>query len=126
MALLQVQAALVSFVAAMLSFALGFVIPRSQSSSAASESTSDASIFIRRPRPKIPNNPSGIHSGALEYVMHALSMFKIFLTFQRFVMVATTGILSAALSSLILGSFMCSLVIFCRKFRLNPGVYDHC
>lgn len=103
MALLQVQAALVSFVAAMLSFALGFVIPRSQSSSAASESTTDASIFIRRPRPKIPNNPSGFHSGALEFVM-----------------VATTGILSAALSSLILGSFMCSLVIFCRKFRLNP------
>lgn len=36
-------------------------------------------------------------------------------------MVASTGMTSACLSSLILGSFMCTLVIFCRKFALNPG-----
>ncbi|KLO19628.1 hypothetical protein SCHPADRAFT_817807 [Schizopora paradoxa] len=104
MALLQVQAALVSFVAACLSFVLGLIIPRSQSSSSASsELASNVSIYMRRPRPKVPLDPSRSPSGAPEFIM-----------------VATTGILSAALSSLILGSFMCTLVIFCRKVRLNP------
>ena len=38
-------------------------------------------------------------------------------------MVASTGMASACLSSLILGSFMCTLVVFCRKFSLNPGMF---
>ncbi|KAH8114205.1 solute carrier family 41 member 1 [Phellopilus nigrolimitatus] len=102
MALLQVQATLVSFIAAILSFVLGLIMPRSGSSSEAS-TDSRFLLYSRRPHPKLPYDPRKPKSGIAEFIM-----------------VASTGMASACLSSLLLGSFMCTLVIFCRKFSLNP------
>lgn len=39
-------------------------------------------------------------------------------------MVVSTSMSSACLSSLLLGSFMCTLVLFCRKYSLNPGTFS--
>ncbi|EJD06222.1 solute carrier family 41 member 1 [Fomitiporia mediterranea MF3/22] len=98
MALLQVQATIVSFIAAVTSFALGRILPRTGPPSA-----DHRSLFIRRPHPHLPNDPQKPKSGLAEFIM-----------------VASSGMASACLSSLILGSFMCTLVVFCRKFSLNP------
>jgi solute carrier family 41 len=38
-------------------------------------------------------------------------------------MILSTGMASASISGLILGSFMCSLILICRRFRLNPGAH---
>lgn len=70
-ALLQVQATLVSFVAACLSFVLGLVMPRpgvsAVEASAAAESFS--LLFSRRPRPTVPFDPRKPKSGLIEYVV---------------------------------------------------------
>ncbi|KAI5118321.1 hypothetical protein M0805_006604 [Coniferiporia weirii] len=100
MALLQIQATLVSFVAAILSFALGLVMPKMTSSEI---STGVRFLRSRRPHPVHPPDPRKPKSGIAEFIL-----------------VASTGMASACLSSLILGSFMCTLVIFCRKYSLNP------
>ncbi|CAE6370785.1 unnamed protein product [Rhizoctonia solani] len=39
---------------------------------------------------------------------------------REFIIVIATAMSSACLSGLILGSFMCSIVILCRKFKLDP------
>jgi len=41
--------------------------------------------------------------------------------FAQLVMVLATSMGSAGLSSLALGSFMCSLVVVCRWFGVDPG-----
>lgn len=41
----------------------------------------------------------------------------------RFVMVASTAMTAACLSSLLLGTFMCTLIVLCRKFGRDPGKY---
>ena len=125
MALLQVQATLVSFIAAILSFVLGLVMPRTAS---VAEDSAAARVFLsaRRPlRPSIPYDPQKPKSGLAEWVMLIAGYLTLFLLTSvphRFVMVASTAMSSACLSSLILGSFMCTLVVFCRKFSLNPGI----
>lgn len=65
MALLQVQATLVSFIAAMLSFVLGLIMPRA---GPAPESSAELLRFLyaRRPHPHIPNDPRKPKSGLAE------------------------------------------------------------
>ncbi|KAL5512012.1 NGG1 [Sanghuangporus vaninii] len=102
MALLQVQATLVSFISALMSFVLGLVMPRT-GTPAVQDAVARSLFLARRPRPPLPIDPRKPKSGLAEFIM-----------------VASTGMASACLSSLILGSFMCTLVVFCRKFALNP------
>ena len=36
-------------------------------------------------------------------------------------LVLCVSMLAAGISSAVLGSFMCSLVVLCRRYRINPG-----
>ena len=91
--MLQVQAISVSFVAACVSLILGKIVPRVQ----------EETLQTRRPIPHLPPEAGVRHSG-----------------FPTLIMVAATGMTSAFLSGLILGSFMCLLIVVCRRFKLDP------
>jgi cation transporter-like permease len=41
-------------------------------------------------------------------------------SFATLIMVASTAMSAAFLSGLLLGSFMCALILFCRRYRLDP------
>ncbi|KAJ7118988.1 hypothetical protein C8R44DRAFT_625613 [Mycena epipterygia] len=97
LALLQVQATVVSFVAAGVSLVLGLVVPRIQ------PEAQETLVIPRRPLPHVPQNDGPRKSGL-----------------PTFVMVASTAMTAACLSSLLLGSFMCGLVVLCRRFGRDP------
>ncbi|KAL0570401.1 hypothetical protein V5O48_011559 [Marasmius crinis-equi] len=102
LALLQVQAAVVSFVAAALAFLLGLLLPRVAPTQEPIARALD--LLLRRrplPRPK-PSEPSRKVS------------------FQAFLAVLTTSILSASLSSILLGSLMSGIILLCLRFSLDP------
>lgn len=63
MALLQVQATLVSFIAAILSFVLGTIMPNESSPATSADVRF---LFARRPHPKIPHNSTKPKSGVIE------------------------------------------------------------
>ncbi|KAF8901826.1 hypothetical protein CPB85DRAFT_120765 [Mucidula mucida] len=96
LSLLQVQATVVSFVAACVSIILGLIVPRAEPEMAT------RALFDRRPRPSLPlvtERKSGL---------------------AVFVMVSSTAMSSACLSSIILGSFMCGLIVLCRRYGRDP------
>ncbi|KAJ3731639.1 Mg transporter, partial [Lentinula guzmanii] len=106
--LLQVQATVVSFVAACVSFILGFIVPRAEIPATQPTESTPATrqllrLLRRRPRPTLPpvdtSRKFGIHS---------------------FFMVVSTAMSAACLSSLILGSFMCTLIVLCRRYGRDP------
>ncbi|KAF9265966.1 hypothetical protein L218DRAFT_956933 [Marasmius fiardii PR-910] len=103
LALLQVQAAVVSFVAASLAFLLGFLLPRA-AKPAGGQLVRSLHLFLRRrplphPTPTEPPRKTSV---------------------QAFLAVITTCILSASLSSLLLGSLMSGIVLVCLRFSLDP------
>ncbi|KAH9972906.1 hypothetical protein BJV74DRAFT_968188 [Russula compacta] len=114
LALLQVQAAVVSFVAACVSFLLSTIIARAgeESSEPFPAGTRDSSRHypwvtrqghsLRRPRPTPP--PAGIPKSG----------------FNEFMVLTSTAMSAACLSSILLGSFMCFLVVLCRKLGRDP------
>ncbi|KAI0261732.1 hypothetical protein BC834DRAFT_894338 [Gloeopeniophorella convolvens] len=112
LALLQVQAAAVSFIAACVSFFLSAVIPGVGDESrgpALSEPRNAAFHYLRshghdhrRPRP-LPPAPGAPKSG-----------------FNEFMMVASTAMSAACLSAILLGSFMSFLIVLCRRFGRDP------
>ena len=116
LSLLQVQATVVSFVAACVSLLLGLIVPnitqkpKAETPSGPASSSNSTLIVrlilheIRRPRPPLPINEGRPKSG-----------------FAEFVMVASTAMSAACLSSIVLGSFMCGLVVLCRKYGRDPG-----
>ncbi|KAJ7491040.1 Mg transporter [Mycena latifolia] len=97
LALLQVQATVVSFVAAGVSLVLGLVVPRIHPEQ-------ETLVIPRRPRPTLPLPSEGPRKSG----------------FPTFIMVASTAMTAACLSSLLLGSFMCGLVVLCRRFGRDP------
>jgi solute carrier family 41 len=112
LSLLQVQAAGVSSVAACVSFILGLIVPKISSqpgplspSNLPVSTNATLRLLSRLPRPPLPINDGRPKSG-----------------FVEFVMVASTSMSAACLSSLILGSFMCGLIILCRRFGRDPGM----
>lgn len=119
--LLQVQAAVVSFVAACVSFLLGRFMPQGSSVPTPSEGTNStipgnnttlerelgylfarSLLEMRKPRPSTPIGGNKISKPA------------------EFIMVASTAMCTTALSSVVLGSFMCFLIVMCRRFGLDP------
>ncbi|KAL1661677.1 hypothetical protein GGF50DRAFT_129319 [Schizophyllum commune] len=109
LALLQVQAAVVSFVAACVSIGLGMVVPRGEGEVSGGEtSTLDGDIDSEKTadaRPPPPTTASvGDQDGGED----------------DFIFLAATATASAALSALLLGAFMCALVVGCRRFNLDP------
>ncbi|KAK0227911.1 Mg transporter [Armillaria fumosa] len=103
LSLLQVQATVVSFVAACVSLLLGMIVPRTSSEAPASSGATAAFLLhARRPRPTLP--PATDRKSGLPV----------------FIMVASTAMSAACLSSVILGSFMCGLIVVCRHYGRDP------
>lgn len=100
--LLQVQALVVSALAAALSFVLG-VIAGPGTSEAETPPQKLFRVLQRRvPRPGKPGKnrgPTGV---------------------QEFVFVLVTAQIAASVSGLVLGAFMASLIIVCRRFAVDP------
>jgi len=116
--LLQVQAAVVSFVAACVVFILGRITaspgptgttPATPGNATFANATASAvhttllsSLQPRKPRPALLHGGRKI-SGP-----------------QEFIMVASAAMCSCALSGVFLGSFMCGLVVLCRRWGYDP------
>ncbi|KAH7905188.1 hypothetical protein BJ138DRAFT_1018075 [Hygrophoropsis aurantiaca] len=106
LALLQVQATVVAFVAACVSMLLGIFVPEPALAPVDTPSSimnATLAFAIRAPRPHIPNPVRKPKSGFIEFIM-----------------VGSTAMLSACMSSILLGSFMCGLIIVCRHFGRDP------
>lgn len=146
MALLQVQALIVSSFAGVLAFVLGVLTPESQtevtpptpqgSHKSASQTTATpesvilsgivksafSALTMRQRRRAITSTPTLqprriIHHHPKPPVDPALRLRN---GYFEFVLVIATGMLSASLSSAILGSFMCALVVIARRAGANP------
>lgn len=129
LALLQVQALIVSLFAGILSFLLGLgtgsepakevPVPSPSTSSLQSSATAAPAMLVRRlmtsslssrlsPRRVIHHHPPVDPSLRLRN------------SYFEFVLVIATAMLSASVSSAILGSFMCALVVVTRQMGMNP------
>ncbi|KIK96682.1 hypothetical protein PAXRUDRAFT_825705 [Paxillus rubicundulus Ve08.2h10] len=109
LALLQVQATVVACVAACVAMVLGLLVP-------------DPS-----PAAPIPLDSVGINSTIL--MQHGVRATHLPLPVKtgnpksgliEFIMVASSAMLSACTSSIILGSFMCALIVICRRYGRDP------
>ncbi|KAF8528170.1 solute carrier family 41 member 1 [Hysterangium stoloniferum] len=96
--LLQVQALILSFVAAVLSFLLGWMLPVTPE---AAPAPSTISMFRRQSpsKPTVTASKAGI---------------------KEFIVLLSTSMASASISGLILGSFMYSLIIICCRLSRDP------
>ena len=95
MALLQVQALLVSLLAGVIAFALGMLSRHGLADSPAALTGHDISVY-------------GVERGG----------------YFEALLVLTASMTSASLSSAVVGGFMCALVICSRFLRINPGKYS--
>ncbi|EGN96398.1 hypothetical protein SERLA73DRAFT_186115 [Serpula lacrymans var. lacrymans S7.3] len=110
LSLLQVQATVVSFVAACVSVIVGSIVQLTASSAIAStpdfdSGNTNSTVFhyARLPHRPMPPHDSKLKSGLTEFTM-----------------VASSAMLSTCISSVILGSFMCTLIVLCRRFGRDP------
>lgn len=98
LALLQVQALLVSLLSGLLAFLLG-VLSR-----------------------------NGVHHALQNPIYNPLSpdtaaTDKLRGSYFEALLLLCVSMLAASISSAVLGSFMCALVVLCRKFKINPGEF---
>ncbi len=100
LALLQVQALIVSTFAGSLAFVLGVILPNSEFQQNARSLLSARRIIHGHPN---KDTSAKLRNGYFEFVL-----------------VLATGTLAASISSAVLGSFMCALVILSRRFGVNP------
>lgn len=121
LSLLQLQALCVSALAAITSFLLGLALPDTD---VASGSTGDRTGGGE-------NGSSGRRKRAKKIVRDLLRMAahktqkvsepdRTKSGWREFIVVLATAMSSACLSGLILGSFMCSVVLLCRRYKLDP------
>lgn len=98
LALLQVQALIVSLLSGLLAFILGLL------------SRKGVHHSLQHPIHKVPGmigtdqDGNDIRGGYFEALL-----------------VLCVSMLAAGISSGVLGSFMCALVVICRRFKINPG-----
>ncbi|KAF8437557.1 hypothetical protein L210DRAFT_3405455 [Boletus edulis BED1] len=102
LALLQVQGIVVACVAAILVVFLSFIVPNPSSPASSVGLNNTMHLTLRATRP-LPINKGLPKSGLIEFVM-----------------VAASSMLSACMASIILGSFMCFLVVLCRHYGRDP------
>ena len=146
LALLQVQALIVSMFAGVLAFVLGVVTPEPQIESPVKAPlpptpqtpenaliqgivrSAFSAVTLRNRRRSLPDSaaPSGASWLQKRRIIHhhpkpptdpALRLRN---GYFEFVLVIATGMLSASLSSAVLGSFMCALVVIARRAGANP------
>lgn len=99
LALLQVQALIVSLLSGLLAFLLGLA------------SRQGVHTPLQHP----------LHSGASVENVGLDATASLRGGYFEALLVLCVSMLAAGLSSGVLGSFMCSLVVLCRRFRVNPG-----
>ncbi|SNX81532.1 uncharacterized protein MEPE_00237 [Melanopsichium pennsylvanicum] len=146
LALLQVQALIVSMFAGVLAFVLGVVTPDAQMEAPVSPvptttpkaqtpenvliqgivRSAFSAVTLRNRRRSLPSSPPAstwlqkrriIHHHPKPPVDPALRLRN---GYFEFVLVIATAMLSASLSSAVLGSFMCALVVIARRAGANP------
>ncbi|KAI5898998.1 uncharacterized protein SCHCODRAFT_02603924 [Schizophyllum commune H4-8] len=129
LALLQAQAAVVSFVAACVSIGLGMVVPRGEGEAGEGGSmttpatTSPVSAATTPPVAAATSTARSLVARALRRrrpLPAALKTAGRTSGLPTFIFLAATATASAALSALLLGAFMCALVVACRRFNLDP------
>ncbi|KAH9162273.1 hypothetical protein EDB89DRAFT_2026491 [Lactarius sanguifluus] len=106
LALIQVQAAVVSFVAACFPFLLSAIFPGLREGSPEVLSPDTRSLFHYSRMPGLDHRgpPTGVSKSG----------------FNEFMVVASTAMSSSCLSAILLGSFMSGLVVLCRKLGRDP------
>ncbi|CAE6411485.1 unnamed protein product [Rhizoctonia solani] len=118
LSLLQLQALCVSALAATVSFLLGLALP-------------DTAVATGSTGEKVAGDGKGTrgwHVGKVirelvKQAPHKAPKIKDESTksgWREFIIVLATAMSSASLSGIMLGSFMCSIVLLCRRFKLNP------
>lgn len=107
--LLQVQALLVSCLAAAFSFLVSLLLPSSPPSEQTTVTTAMYTVLSLATRTRSAHHPSH-HRPSTPSQSGPREFLVVFLTAQT----------AASLSSAILGSFMCSLILLCRYWNLNP------
>ncbi|CAE6434380.1 unnamed protein product [Rhizoctonia solani] len=118
LSLLQLQALCVSALAAIISFLLGLALPETAvaGGSTGEKVGGDGSITRRWHLGKVVRE-------LVKQAPHKVPKIKDEGTksgWREFIVVISTAMSSACLSGLILGSFMCSTVLLCRRFKLDP------
>ncbi|PPQ82355.1 hypothetical protein CVT25_008316 [Psilocybe cyanescens] len=108
LALLQVQTISVSFIAACIALILGRFVPRNGPAHAPSSSTNSTAAAVR-----------DLITYSLDYTIRETDTGRKS-GIPTLIMVASTTMTAAALSGIILGSFMCTLIVLCRKFDRDP------
>ncbi|KAG8765855.1 hypothetical protein FRC12_007245 [Ceratobasidium sp. 428] len=118
--LLQLQALCVSALAAIVSFVLGLALPDTDvaSGNASDKIGTDAGGGRRRARGK--NIISLLIRRATHKAPKVEELDSTQSGWREFIVVLATAMSSASLSGLLLGSFMCSVVVLCRKYELDP------
>ncbi|KAH9961041.1 hypothetical protein BC827DRAFT_1132217 [Russula dissimulans] len=108
LALLQVQAVVVSFISACVTFLLSTIIPGVGDESLPAD-TRDFFHYLRNPshEPRIPR-PTRPQVGVPKSGFH------------EFMVLTSTAMSAACLSGILLGSFMCFLIVLCRKLGRDP------
>ncbi|KAF8898263.1 Mg transporter [Gymnopilus junonius] len=108
LALLQVQTISVSFLAACIALILGRVVPRA----------------VPQPIPSAPASTNSTATAIRDALTYSLQSRETEVArksgFPTLIMVASTTMVAASLSGVILGSLMCSIIIICRKFDRDP------
>ncbi|KAG5639191.1 hypothetical protein H0H81_006095 [Sphagnurus paluster] len=118
LSLLQVQAAVVSFIASGIALLISLALPR---------------IAVDPPLP-VPSNDTSTVNMTARAIYHIMldprrPVTPIIypppdssgaLTLVNLVMVASTAMIASCLSSIALGSLMCSLIVVCRKYGRDP------
>lgn len=139
LALLQVQALIVSSFAGLLAFVLGVAMPENEAPSSGSGSgkgnSKNRNVYlllsstISMVRSRFskrgavgPPSSSALQPRRIIHHHHEATdpALKLRNGYFEFVLVLATGMLSASLSSAILGSFMCALVVVTRRLGGNP------
>jgi solute carrier family 41 len=123
LALLQVQALIVSSFAGVLAFVLGVMTPEAAPAATAPRTVN----MLQRVMARKPASQSSTHLSPRRIIHHhphpkppADPALRLRNGYFEFVLVIATGMLSASLSSAILGSFMCALVVVTRRMGGNP------
>ncbi|KAF8710609.1 Divalent cation transporter, partial [Rhizoctonia solani] len=118
LSLLQLQALCVSALAAIVSFLLGLALPETAvaGGSTGEKVGVDGNVTMRWHLGKVARE-------LVKQAPHKVPKIKDEGTksgWREFIIVLSTAMSSACLSGLILGSFMCSTVLLCRRFKLDP------
>lgn len=128
LSLLQLQALVVSFLAALLSFLLGLTTPHRVSNDpidAALNATLSRYNLSSVTEPRNLALAAGMFLGQRDDPdLGYIDSFKEGYTppgFRILALIVVTSMLAASLSGALLGSFMSALVVLSRRMRINPG-----